>query len=136
MSIGINALPAGCGVWVEIDGKQVAVVQGYSCKSTRTARPVEAFGEDEPVAVTDGPPTYRVELTRLRAADGAELYGLKDFSLVICGPDRRVTYSGCRWSDIEESAGLRGGAAEKLTLVARSRTESREQYGTDYGTDL
>ena len=71
----------------------------------------------------------KIELTRLYAtdeavADGLSFYDLKDFSLVICKPDRKVIYSGCHWSGIEEDAKLREMVVEKLTLVARKRLES------------
>ena len=130
MSIGMTAIPTSCDIWLELDGKKVAVVQSYFCRSSRTSSTVEAFGEDEPVATVEGPQKHVVELTRLYAtdsaiADGLDFYGLKDFSLVICKPDRRVIYSGCQWSTIEESAKLHDNVAEKLTLVAKSRMESR-----------
>ena len=130
MSIGMTAIPTSCDIWLELNGKKVAVVQSYSCKSTRTSSTVEAFGEDEPVATMEGPQKHVVELKRLYAtdsaiADGLDFYSLKEFSLVICKPDRRVIYSGCRWSSIEETAQLHENVAEKLTLVARSRMESR-----------
>lgn len=130
MSIGMTAIPTSCDIWLELDGKKVAVVQSYYCKSTRTSSIVEAFGEDEPVATMEGPQKHVVELKRLYAtdsaiADGLDFYSLKEFSLVICKPDRRVIYSGCRWSSIEETAQLHENVAEKLTLVARSRMESR-----------
>ena len=48
---------------------------------------------------------------------------MKSFSLVICKPDRKVIYSGCQWSDIQEDAQLGKMVVEKLTLVARSRME-------------
>lgn len=48
---------------------------------------------------------------------------MKDFSLVICKPDRKVIYSGCQWSAIQESAKLGDMVAEKLTVVARRRIE-------------
>ena len=57
-------------------------------------------------------------------ADGLDFYAMKDFSLVICKPDRKVIYSGCQWSGIEESAKLREMVVEKLTVVARRRLES------------
>ncbi len=130
MSIGMTAIPTSCDIWLELNGKKVAVVQSYYCKSTRTSSTVEAFGEDEPVATMEGPQKHVVELTRLYAtdsaiADGLDFYKLKDFSLVICKPDRRVIYSECQWSTIEETAKLQETVAEKLTLVARSRMESR-----------
>lgn len=130
MSVSVTGIPTSCDIWLELDGKKVAVVQSYRCKTSRDSTTVEAFGEDEPVAVMEGPQKHQVELTRLYAtdsaiADGLDFYGLKEFSLVICKPDRRVIYSGCRWSDIEETAKLKETVAEKLTLVARRRMESK-----------
>ena len=130
MGINVTGFPTRCDIWLELDGKKVAVVQSYRCKSTRSSTTVEAFGEDEPVATMEGPRQHTVELTRLYAtdtaiADGLDFYSLKDFSLVICKPDRRVIYSGCQWSTIEETAKLRETVAEKLTLVARRRMESK-----------
>lgn len=130
MGINVTGFPTSCDIWLELDGRKVAVVQSYRCKSTRSSTTVEAFGEDEPVAAIEGPRQHIVELTRLYAtdaaiADGLDFYSLKDFSLVICKPDRRVIYSDCQWSSIEETAKLRETVAEKLTLVARRRMESK-----------
>ncbi len=135
MSMSINAglsaagFPTSSDIWLELDGRKVAVVQGYSCKATRTSYSVEAFGEEEPVATVQGPQSYVIQLTRLYAtdraiADGLNFYELKNFSLVICKPDRKVIYSDCQWSDIQEDAKLGGMVMEKLTLVARSRMET------------
>lgn len=130
MSISVTGFPTSCDIWLELEGKKVAVVQSYHCKSTRSAATVEAFGEDEPVAVMEGPQQHVIQLQRLYAtdkaiADGLNFYDLRDFSLVICKPDRRVIYSQCRWSGIEESAKLRDTVVETLTLVARHRMESK-----------
>ena len=121
--------PTSSDIWLEVDGQKVAVVQGYSCKASRTSMTVEAFGEDEPVATVQGPQSYVIQLTRLyatdqAAADGLNFYELKNFSLVICKPDRKVIYSDCQWSGIEEDAQLGKTVVEKLTLVARSRMET------------
>lgn len=129
MSIQINGFPTSSDIWLELDGKKIAVVQSYRCKTTRNSVAIEAFGEDEPVAAIQGPQNHVVELTRLYAtdeaiADGLDFYAMKDFSLVICKPDRKVIYSGCQWSGIEESAKLREMVVEKLTVVARRRLES------------
>ena len=45
MSISVNPIPTSCDIWLELEGKKVAVVQSYHCKSTREASTVEAFGE-------------------------------------------------------------------------------------------
>ena len=126
----ITAFPTSSDIYLEVDGTKVAVVQSYSAKTTRTSTAVEAFGEAEPVATIPGKADHVVELTRLYATDeairdGIDFYNLSGFSLVICKPDRRVIYSDCEWSTIEESAKLHDNVAEKLTLVARSRMESR-----------
>ena len=121
--------PTSSDIWLEVDGQKVAVVQGYSCKASRTSMTVEAFGEDEPVATVQGPQSYVIQLSRLyatdqAAADGLNFYELKNFSLVICKPDRKVIYSDCQWSGIEEDAQLGKTVVEKLTLGARSRMET------------
>lgn len=130
MSISVTGIPTSCDIWLELDGKKVAVVQSYHCKSTRDSSTVEAFGESEPVATMEGPQRHVIELKRLYAtdkaiADNLSFYDLKNFSLVICKPDRKVIYSDCQWSGIEESAKLRETVMETLTLVARRRMESK-----------
>ena len=131
INAGLRAagFPTSADIWLELDGRKVAVVQSYSCKTTRSSIAVEAFGEEEPVATVQGPQSYVIQLTRLYAtdraiADGLNFYELKNFSLVICKPDRKVIYSDCQWSDIQEDAKLGGMVMEKLTLVARSRLET------------
>ena len=132
MSIAFRqaGFPTSNDIWLELDGKKVAVVQSYTCKSTRTSGTVEAFGESEPVATVQGPQTHTIQLSRLYAtdsaiADGLNFYDMKDFSLVICKPDRKIIYSDCQWSDIQEDAKLGQTVMEKLTLVARKRMEIR-----------
>ena len=129
MSTSITGFPTSSDIWLELNGQKVAVVQSYHCNTTRQSASVEAIGEDEPVATVQGPQRHEIELTRLYAtdeaiADGLSFYDLRDFSLVICKPDRKVIYSGCQWSGIQEDAQLREMVVEKLTLVARHRMES------------
>ena len=128
MSMNVTGFPTSSDIYLELDGKKVAVVQSYACKATRTSTAVEAFGEDEPVATIQGPQNHVIELTRLYAtddaiADGLDFYGIKDFSLVICKPDRKVIYSNCHWSSVQENAELGAMVVEKLTVIARHRVE-------------
>ena len=107
----------------------MAVVQSYACRTTRNSFSVEAFGEEEPVATVQGPQNYVIQLTRLYAtdqaiADGLNFYQMRGFSLVICKPDRKIIYSDCQWSDIQEDAQLGKMVVEKLTLVAGHRIET------------
>ena len=125
----INGFPTSADIYLEVEGKRVAVVQSYSARATKTSRAVEAFGESEPVATLDGQRKYTLELTRLYAtdeaiSDGNDFYGLKDFSLVICKPDRKVIYRGCEWSSIREDGELDAMVAEKITVTASHRIET------------
>ena len=124
--MGVKGFPTSSDIYLEIDGKKVAVVQSYAAKSTRTSQTVEAFGEDEPVATIPGPRNHVIELTRLYATDEAirdniDFHTLSDFSLVICKPDRKIIYSGCQWSTINETGALGAMVVEKITIVAAKR---------------
>ena len=122
----MTGFPTSADIYLEMDGKKVAVVQSYTTRSSKSSRNVEAFGESEPVATIAGQRKYVLELTRLYAtiSDGINFYELSDFSLVICKPDRKVIYSGCEWSDIQEEGQLNAMVAEKVTVVASKRIET------------
>ena len=124
--MAVTGFPTSSDIYLELDGKKIAVVQSYKAKTKRTGKSVEAFGESEPVATIGGQRVYTIELTRLYAtdtaiADGIDFYGLSDFSLVIVKPDRRIVYTGCCWSEIEENGQLGEMVAEKITLTAKKR---------------
>ena len=124
----MNGFPTSSDIYLELDGKKVAVVQSYTAKASKSSQSVEAFGESEPVATIEGQRKYTLELTRLYAtddaiADGIDFYELADFSLVICKPDRRVIYSGCNWNAIAEEGKLGTMVAEKVSVVAKKRME-------------
>ncbi len=125
-----KGFPTSADIYLELDGKKVAVVQSYTAKATKSSQSVEAFGESEPVATIEGQKKYTLELTRLYAtddavADGINFHELRDFSLVICKPDRKVIYSGCEWSTIHEEGQLNAMVAEKITVVASRRIETQ-----------
>lgn len=142
-----TVLPLSSDIYLEVDGKKVAVVQSYTTRATRTSREIEAFGENEPVATIAGANKYTLELSRLYAtdeaiSDGINFYDLNDFSLVICKPDKRIIYSQCRWSSIEEAGKLGDPAAEKVTISRvsawRSQADGRasaELFGARAGED-
>ena len=125
----VKGFPTSSDIYLELDGRKVAVVQSYTAKAAKSSRSVEAFGESEPVATIEGQKKYTLELTRLYAtddavSDGINFYDLRDFSLVICKPDRKIIYSGCEWSAIQEDGQLNAMVAEKVTVVASKRIET------------
>ena len=128
--MSIPGFPTSSDIYLEVDGVRVAVVQSYAAKTTKSSTAVEAFGESEPVATSPGQATHVIELSRLYATDqairdGLDFYAMKDFSLVICKPDRKVIYSGCQWSAIGENGTLGDMVVEKVTIVAAKRIETK-----------
>lgn len=127
--MSIAGFPTSSDIYLEVDGIRVAVVQSYTAKTTKSSTAVEAFGEAEPVATIPGQAVHTVQLKRLYATDeairdGIDFYKLSGFSLVICKPDRKIIYSDCQWSSIEESATLGSMVLEEVTLVATRRIET------------
>ena len=125
----MKGFPTSADIYLELDGRKIAVVQSYRAKAAKSSKNVEAFGESEPVATIEGQRKYTLELTRLYATDeairdGLNFHALEDFSLVICKPDRKVIYSGCQWSAIQEEGQLNAMVAEKVTVVASKRIET------------
>ena len=124
----VSGFPTSSDIYLEVDGKKVAVVQSYTARTSKTSQTVEAFGEREPVAIIPGQNTYTLQLQRLYAtdeaiSDGLNFYDLEDFSLVICKPDRKVIYSGCQWSDISEEGQIGAMVLESVTVLASKRIE-------------
>ena len=127
--MSIPGFPTSSDIYLEVNGTKVAVVQSYASKSTKSSRAVEAFGESEPVATVPGQTTHVLELTRLYATDeairdGLNFYQLNNFSLVICKPDRKIIYSDCQWSSLQETGTLGDMVLERVTIVASKRLET------------
>lgn len=121
--------PTSSDIYLEADGKKIAVVQSYKVRAGRSARYIEAFGEKEPVCTIDGGQNYTIELTRLYATaeavrDGIDFYEISDFSLVIVKPEKRIVYTGCQWTQIEENGQLGEMVAETITISAAKRVET------------
>ena len=124
-----SVLPESSDIYLECNGKKVAVVQSYHTLAKKTERTVEAFGEREPVATIVGQPSYIIELTRLyvtddAVSDGIRFHDLTDFSLVIVKPGHRVVYTDCNWSQISETGDVGDLVAEKIVLHAAHRVET------------
>lgn len=96
--------------------------QACTVESVREARYVEAFGEEEPVAVLSGKIQYRLTLKRVRCTGGEpSWYPLANFTLEIRHGERSVTYYGCEWESLKEETD-EDGIYEEMVLRARYRT--------------
>ena len=52
----VKGFPTSSDIYLELEGRKVAVVQSYTAKASKSSRAVEAFGESEPVATIAGTP--------------------------------------------------------------------------------
>lgn len=123
------SFPTSSDIYLEANGKKIAVVQSYKAVSAKSEKLIEAFGESEPIAALTGRTSYKIMLTRLYAtddaiSDGIDFHTLSDFSLVIVKPDKRIAYTGCRWSSIEEEGSIGDTIAEKVSIIAAKRVEA------------
>ena len=126
-----KTIPTTADIYLELNGTKIAVVQSYRVTATRSARTIQAFGQEEPVATIRGAASYRLELTRIYATDtairdGLDFQSVSDFNLVICKPDRNVIYTGCEWAELEESAEVGGTVLERVVITATHRLESKK----------
>ena len=120
--------PTSQDIYIEVNGKKLAVVESYKARSTRESRYMEAFGENQPVGTIPGRIRHVVQLSRVYAcedavSDGVCFYDLTDFNVVVVKPDRRIVYSQCEWYDISEAAELNDTVLENVSLLAGKRME-------------
>ena len=57
--------PTGQDIFLEVNGRKLAVVESYRSRSDRDLYPVESLGETEPTAVQSGRTRYTLELNRV-----------------------------------------------------------------------
>lgn len=120
--------PTSKDIYLELNGRKLAVVESYKAKASRESQYIEAFGESEPVGTIGGRTRYIIELSRVYSidtsiSDGINFYDASNFNLVVVKPDRRIIYSGCEWSDILEGSEIGKVITEKVTLIASKRLE-------------
>lgn len=101
--------PTGDVMYLEAGGKKIAVVQCYTAKPDANGRHYITM--------------YKVHAANEAIRNGLAFYTLDDFNLVICKPNRKVIYSGCRWIGIEETGTLGAMTVEWISAVAERRKE-------------
>lgn len=118
-------IPTGRDIYLEADGKRVAVVQSYQATTTKESRTVEAFGEVEPVATVPGKVNHHITLKKVvplrRGVQDPDFHTLSNFTLMIVKPDCRIVYTGCEWLRIDEQGDVNRPCLEEVSLVAAKR---------------
>lgn len=120
--------PTSQDIYIEVNGKKLAVVESYKAKSVQDSKYIEALGEKEPVGVITGKVNHLIELSRVYSycdvnGDCINFYDLEGFNLVVVKPDRRIVYSNCEWVGINESANINDAILENVQIIAAKRME-------------
>lgn len=120
--------PTSKDIYLEVNGKKLAVVESYKAKSTCDSQYIEVFGQIEPIGTISGKIRHTVELSRVYACDEnlnnkINFFDLHNFNLVIVKPDKKIIYSGCEWLNINESASVNSSVLENVSLIAAKRLE-------------
>jgi len=122
--------PTSKDIYFEVDGKKVAVVQNYSASFSKDDKEIDAFGEELPVGFAPGKKTYTIKITKAyihdnALKDGIDFYNINNFNFVIVKPDRRVVYTGCSITGIDEDGSLNDTIAENINIRATVRREDK-----------
>jgi hypothetical protein len=110
--------------------KKVAVVQSYNTSYQKDDREVDAFGTSDPVGYTPGKKQHTIRISKAyitdaAIADGITFYFLDDFEFVIVKPDKRIVYSNCSITGIEEEGSLNDVIAENINIRSLKRREDK-----------
>lgn len=125
-----SIFPTSDDIYIELNGKKIAVVESYKAKSQRESRYIEALGQSEPVGTASGRTRHIIELSRVYATDAAvsdsiDFFEVSQFNLVIVKPDRRIIYTGCEWLGITETTQIGDVVHENIQIAATKRLELR-----------
>lgn len=121
-------IPTSKDVYIEINGIKLAIVESYKCHTVKESKYIEAFGQSEPVGCAQGKVKHYIELSKVYIQQACSLqnidfYNLSNFNLVIVKPDKKVVYSGCEWTELNESGKLHDTILQGVSLIASHRME-------------
>lgn len=123
----INVMfPTSKDIYIEVNGKKLAVVESYKAKTSCDSKYIEAFGESEPIGTVSGRIRHEIELSRVyvcSSSDNVNFHELSNFNLVIVKPDKKIIYSGCALSSISEAASINDTILENIKIIATKRIE-------------
>ena len=118
------SIPTSNDIYIEVNGRRLAVAQSYRAKTSRDSKYVEAFGSAEPVGTVGGRIQHLLQLSRVHiSGDAVDFHAISGFNVVIVKPDRKIIYSGCEWSAIDETLSVGGVVLESVSIVAAKRME-------------
>lgn len=120
--------PTSKDIYIEINGIKLAIVESYKCHTIKESKYIEAFGQSEPVGCAQGKIKHYIELSKVYIQytpllEDINFYSLSNFNLVIIKPDRKIVYSGCEWTELNESGKINDTILQGVSLIASHRME-------------
>mgnify|MGYP000511955098 CR=1 FL=1 len=120
--------PTSRDIYLEVNGRKLAVVEGYKAHSARESHYVEAFGSAEPVGTVPGKTKHFVELSRVYACEGAlddgvSFFELSGFNLVIVKPDAGLSIPAVNGMRSANPPGSTTRFWRGVSLIASHRME-------------
>lgn len=123
--MNIINIPTSKDIYIEVNGKKIAVAQSYTARTSKESRYIEAFGYTEPVGTVEGKVKHTLELSRVvlncSEINEPDFYNLTNFNVVIVNKVGKIIYSGCNWVDITRGIELGSTVVEKVKIVASRR---------------
>lgn len=123
--VGIN-FPTSRDVYVEVNGKRLAAVEGYKVRSVCDKKYIRSFWNVEPIGVLSGGVVHEIELSRVylyndQINNYRDFFELTSFNLVLIKPGKKVVYNDCQWIKIAESINAQNMMIEDATLISKNR---------------
>lgn len=111
-------------MYIELEGKRLAAVEGYEEKISFDSSYIEAIGETEPIAVIKGKARYEIAISKIYLCESEiDIEKVYNFDLVIVKNNKKITYSGCQIKDLKQHSSDKS-IVENITLMASKREES------------
>lgn len=132
--VKIIIIPKVKDVYIKYNDEKIANVQSFKVKATQELNRIEAFLEEEPVAVILGKKKYVIDISKIYlntavVSGSINLYNMKNFSIFVSYPDKSTEYLNCNWVNIEENVDFEN-IIEKAEIIAKDRVELLE--GEEY----
>ncbi|MDF2567113.1 MAG: hypothetical protein K0R90_569 [Oscillospiraceae bacterium] len=123
------SVPTCKEIYIEVNGKKLAVACGYEVETVRTFKDSYEFGSNGPIQRNFSNAIYklhikRVFLNRFDSGDFINFYNLAQINVVVVKPHKNIVYQNCEWTNIKESMELNKQSIETVELVSTSRVET------------
>ena len=122
----MNVMSVAEDAILTIAGQKVPMVESITMRARRPIEPIGGYGLVQPQAYRNSAASYEVELRRIRLPigegfDRLDFFSLDNFTVSIHRDGVEVEFTGCRWSDIEETLSGNQRMLQKVVLTATGR---------------